>query len=381
MERWERWEMRAADVRAALAPGEALLAEQGGVGMYDRQEKVPLRAAGTAVLTTHRLAYIDAARADQSCFVRLDTIRQTEHYAGFLKSSPKITVMLREQVAAPTGPWTCAVCGFQNTNATSLDVCALCGVARPADAAVAAPSSQAPATLPVRAPPASAGPEKGCARCTFLNHPAMTHCEMCEAPLAPAAAPAPVEAPAPVPAPTPAPAPTAPPYVKLSFRKGGDKAFYAQLRSTLQSKPWLAEPRRRRPAAGIDGVLTQDTAPVAPAPDAFQDLEALMKQARQMVDLAATLRTQLERRERVLARDGQQSHDDTGSMIQSALVQLGLSAPAVTPEMVKSEREYHVELARELASLLTAPNGMLDRGVLALDEVWGLWNRARGTGT
>ena len=68
-------------------------------------------------------------------------------------------------------------------------------------------------------------------------------------------------------------------------------------------------------------------------------------------------------------------------MIQSALVQLGLAAPAVTPEMVKSEREYHVELARELASLLTAPNGMLDRGVLALDEVWGLWNRARGTGT
>ena len=378
MERWERWEVRAADVRAALAPGEALVAEQSGVGMYDRQEKVPLRAVGTAVLTTHRLAYVDAAQAaEQSCFVRLDAIRQTEHYAGFLKSSPKVTIVLREQTAAPSGPWTCAVCGFQNTRATSLDVCALCGVARPAETTSATPSAQAAASTSASTVPAPVVPEKGCPRCTFLNHPAMTHCEMCEAPLATAPAP---PTPTPTPAVAPVVAPSSPPFVKFSFRKGGDKAFYAQLRSTLQSKPWLVEPRRR-PAAGIDGVLSQDTAPAAPAPDAFQDLEALMKQAKQMVDLAATLRTQLERRERLLAHDGQQSHDDTGSMIQSALVQLGLAAPAVTPEMVKSEREYHVELARELASLLTAPNGMLDRGVLALDEVWGLWNRARGTGT
>lgn len=72
-------------------------------------------------------------------------------------------------------------------------------------------------------------------------------------------------------------------------------------------------------------------------------------------------------------------------MIHSALVQLGLAAPAVTQDMVQSEAEYHRELARELSHLLLGDatrDGLLaKRKLLALDEVWGFWNRARGTGT
>jgi ESCRT-II complex subunit VPS36 len=63
--------------------------------------------------------------------------------------------------------------------------------------------------------------------------------------------------------------------------------------------------------------------------------------------------------------------------------------------MVKSDREYHEGLAIELGGLLTghadeggrkgkAREGLMvgpgGRGVIGLDEVWGLWMRARGVG-
>lgn len=51
----------------------------------------------------------------------------------------------------------------------------------------------------------------------------------------------------------------------------------------------------------------------------------------------------------------------------------------VTNDMIKDENKWVTELAGELAGVL---KGMMkDRGIVALDEVWGGWNRARGIGT
>ncbi len=86
------------------------------------------------------------------------------------------------------------------------------------------------------------------------------------------------------------------------------------------------------------------------------------------------------------------------TFIRSTLVQLGLPVPALTSDMVKSEEEYHLGLARELGMFLTGGDGGSrsggegkgkreaglmygggeSRGLVGLDEVWGLWNRARG---
>ena len=55
--------------------------------------------------------------------------------------------------------------------------------------------------------------------------------------------------------------------------------------------------------------------------------------------------------------------------------------------MVQEEKKYHVELAKELGTLLSGTNAknksIMGRAevMLGLDEVWGLWNRARGVGT
>jgi ESCRT-II complex subunit VPS36 len=74
-----------------------------------------------------------------------------------------------------------------------------------------------------------------------------------------------------------------------------------------------------------------------------------------------------------------------------------MSNAPVTLDMIRDERKWIDELARELASVLqgrrngeggesrniraTGTGMMKERGIVALDEIWGGWNRARGIGT
>lgn len=105
--------------------------------------------------------------------------------------------------------------------------------------------------------------------------------------------------------------------------------------------------------------------------DALQDLEALMLKAKDMVKLAADLNEKL-------SASTTSSEPEEATFIRSSLSQLGLqmdNAP-VTLDMMRDEREWTAQLARELAKVLQTI--MKGRGVVALDEVWGGWNRARG---
>ena len=127
--------------------------------------------------------------------------------------------------------------------------------------------------------------------------------------------------------------------------------------------------------------------------DAFKDLEVLMVRAGEMVQLAQSLNARLTAQQ--ASSSGSVSEEDA-TLIRSSLVQLGLPAPALTQDMVRDERRYHEGLAKELGHILTGTEtasgsqigkgegksglmvGKKGRGVIALDEVWGLWMRARG---
>ena len=98
-----------------------------------------------------------------------------------------------------------------------------------------------------------------------------------------------------------------------------------------------------------------------------------------------------------MAASRQVVEPEEATFIRSSLAQLGLqmaNAP-VTQDMVRDERNWFEELAKELAGVLEGSgagagkgsgNGkggegmMRRRGIIALDEVWGGWNRARGVG-
>lgn len=134
--------------------------------------------------------------------------------------------------------------------------------------------------------------------------------------------------------------------------------------------------------------------------DALADLEALMVKWKDMVKLAQDLN------ERLTAASTpapslvpaaspspgttatQAVEPEEATFIRSSLAQLGLqmaNAP-VTQDMVRDERNWYEELAKELAGVLEGSGAkggegmMRRRGIVALDEVWGGWNRARGVG-
>jgi EAP30/Vps36 family len=64
------------------------------------------------------------------------------------------------------------------------------------------------------------------------------------------------------------------------------------------------------------------------------------------------------------------------------MLSLGLQTTAVTADMVRDDRLYHEELAKELAVVLKRLMGddKGKSGLVSLDEIWCLWNRARGVG-
>ena len=140
--------------------------------------------------------------------------------------------------------------------------------------------------------------------------------------------------------------------------------------------------------------------------DALADLEALMVKWKDMVKLAQDLNDRLTAASTpahtvipgispgttssATTLSTQAVEPEEATFIRSSLAQLGLqmaNAP-VTQDMVRDERDWYEELAKELAGVLegTGAKGkggdgmMRKRGIIALDEVWGGWNRARGVG-
>ncbi|KAG8691449.1 hypothetical protein FRC11_003724 [Ceratobasidium sp. 423] len=422
-------------VAALLYEDEGLVASQDSVGLYDGKEKTPDHQNGTIHVTSYRLIYIDNVHPRKfSTSCNLSRIKQTDVYAGFLKSSPKVILYLSahedkdnsnpEVVVTSTNGededeelegggkegWVCPICSYNNppsASDSSTPVCVLCGVPKNDDIPMPQQFRSVPSTETIRpalniptssslpssaaasAPTSPVAPngEIACSACTFFNHPSMTHCEICSTPLGNVvlrspkptigtrSSPAtPARSPSATPITTPSKTPTTPDpnardMIKISFRKGGDKVWYAALKRTLLAKAWARA-----------NAFTQ------------ADYAKLLNQK-------LTQQEEADRRRRdesglPSVNDSAPSDSET-TFIRSSLARLGLPTDAVTQDMVADEKAYHLELAKELGGLLLGGyggkggkaresdkrgSGILkdSRGIVGLDEVWGAWNRARG---
>lgn len=266
------------------------------------------------MLTTHRIVFISSTRPhSNSAALDLAAVKQTEYWVGFLKSHPKITLVLSEPAPLPSDAvsdavaataardknrerlalaaaageraWVCRICGMRNVPSVELGLkCSLCGVARdplppsslPPSSSLgtpprsSSPSSRRPSSFsststrpaisaspaPQLFDPKETGSRIACPVCTFLNHHSMATCEVCESPLFPSDGATPRVPPTSVsttsstppsrantPGPTtdPAsaiPAPSGSVFVRLSFRKGGEKIFYSTLKEALAKRAW-----------------------------------------------------------------------------------------------------------------------------------------------
>lgn len=180
----------------------------------DRQQKAMNHQSGTIHVSSHRLFFID--NQTNSFALDLSLVTKTEYYAGLFTSSSKVTLHLDAETppsAEDEESWVCHVCGQRNHRGSNISlsrVCGLCGVQRP-------PSKPSTPLLETNG--------IVCPACTFLNDRARSSCEICTTQLPVRLAP---EA----------------SLIKLSFRKGGDKALYSVLKSCLKTKAWEVRPDR-----------------------------------------------------------------------------------------------------------------------------------------
>ena len=253
-----------------------------------------------------------------------------------------------------------------------------------------------------------------CSRCTFLNHPSLAACELCGASLLSSvpttnsgsghglsgqnlsgstlnARPGNPEA--------------VPECIKLSFRAGGEKVFYERLQGALVQRKWLLQSAppipestlisggtERQAATASNHCLHQETAGTKSAGiaglerrgldirkkneamigSAFEDLDALMASAKEIIALAESFAGN---------SDNSVSLDASQIIADSAK---GLSMVA-TKDLLDStpgsESLYLAELSRNLAEFLTDDSKMIlkrEGGIMSLVDLWAVFNRARG---
>ncbi|KAJ1980943.1 Vacuolar protein-sorting-associated protein 36 [Dimargaris verticillata] len=454
MNRFDHLEL-SLSLRPALRDLEPILLIQNHVGLYDGNKKDLKHNDGNLYLTPLRILYVDAQHPRQrSLSLELVCVKKCSTQAGFLTSSPKIILELRPRspspatvpprhasppVAAspsriPVANWQCNICNSYNV--PTAKKCALCGVNCPPGAA-----SKTVYARPVGDPgqshaesfsAAGSSADTACPACTFVNHPAMVRCELCDTLLKPSTHPSPASTPV-----SPSASATRtnasdsqPGMVKLSFRNGGCTTFHTALLDALDAEAWASDTSQTRSASlstgagsptqsryppqniksnepghatpqsatrtsdqtnqgfqssmgGISHIMrrvdqthraTEDT-----LSDAFQDLNALRTKATQMVQLAQVLMEKS-------ARQQQQQQQQASRVVQSPtsstdennfklwLTTLGIESP-VTRDSAGAV--YHQELAKELEEFL---ENVLPRvgGIMTLVDVYCVFNRARG---
>ncbi|CAF3527944.1 hypothetical protein SNK03_011202 [Fusarium graminearum] len=482
-------------LRPSYLPDEVLLFVQDNVGLYEGKFKLPNQQNGQVYLTSHRVCYVDKQEPRKhSVALDLKDVERHEFYAGFLKSSAKVTLIPKPPkrssyhsraisnvsssqrnasgspghsesgYRAPPEPpvtsatWVCTICSFSNpvpsnfdptsANAhTPLPPCLACGIkpslAHVLKAAISGASNRPAASttidspLPLRSAQSGSRPLSEnldqlptpsltdasndskssasfqCPRCTFSNHPSLMTCEMCGGPLISNNVPSPIQqssasetlrtdSPGPVldPSKINKNGSDAPESVKISFRRGGEKIFYERLKGSMTQRKWLLRdappaPNSRAADEGVsdatNGGSGGRTKGVGIAGleqlglnmrknnelligSAFEDLEALMSSAKEVIALAERFARQTNNGQ------GNASAEENAILAESAS-QLGL---VTTKDIVgggSSESLYLSELARNLAEFLTDDSrGVLKKagGIITLVDLWAMFNRARG---
>ncbi|OQV16440.1 Vacuolar protein-sorting-associated protein 36 [Hypsibius exemplaris] len=168
-------------------------------------------------------------------------------------------------------------------------------------------------------------------------------------------------------------------HLKFSFRKGGMVEFSRRLTDQIARKRWqnFGGPQNsagqsgfRIGIAGIERKLqTEQKGVNQQISHAFEDLNSLMKAAKDTVALSKILVT------KVKNRQGEITDDET-TQLKSYLLSLGVDDP-VTREASRSDNIYFQKLAKEISANLTIPLKE-SGGLMTLTDVYCRVNRARG---
>ncbi|KAL8905524.1 MAG: hypothetical protein Q9207_002586 [Kuettlingeria erythrocarpa] len=412
-------------LRPSLFPDETLLFVQDGVGLYEGKFKIPAFQNGHAYLTSHRVCYVDNADPRKNSIgIELKGIERYDFYAGFLKSSPKVILypkpikrspyssqgrsvppvslqvahLPRNAIASP-GTRASIPSNFDAASAnvnTPLLPCLACGIKPPLahilKAAIASASGRANSSqlsIPT--------PGQGDQRDPAINRSSNEgHRRPPSDPMRPE---------------SPGPSLDSHAFgfekdaegVKISFRAGGEKIFYERLKGAMTQRKWLLQdappipnPYQSHSAISVtsrDGDVLQDTRDSRPKVvgiaglerrglelrkkneavigGAFEDLEALMASAKEIVALA----------EKFTHQSTEKDSEGDALLAESATALGMVTTKDMLGSSSGSDSLYLSELSRNVAEYLTDDaKGILRKegGIMSLVDLWAVFNRTRG---
>ncbi|EEQ29737.1 vacuolar protein-sorting-associated protein 36 [Microsporum canis CBS 113480] len=352
-------------LRPSLLPDETLLFVQDAVGLYEGKYKIPNYQCGHAYLTSHRICYVDLEEP-RKCILPRRRGTQTSAPASIVKSE------------ARTATWVCPICSFSNpvpsnfdpavAASTAIPPCLACGIKPPLTtllkAAISASTSSS-ASTPTSTPTPTGNicprysPAPFAPSTSRLESREINDC------------------------------------VKLSFRAGGERVFHERLKGALVQRKWILQDAPPVPTTADAATATGNTGTAGTAGTAgttggiaglerrgletrrnneaviggaFEDLEALMASAREVVALAETFS-----RESSVTEEVSQSAAALGMMTTKEV--MGSSSSSST-----SASLYVTELSRNLAEYLTDERQTIlaqAGGIMSLIDLWAAFNRAR----
>lgn len=399
--------------RPVLMENEFNIYLKDNVGMYQGKLKIANLQNGRVYLTNRRIIYIDSAERNTAVAVNLADVLRAEYVERFLRSSPKVKVFLRDDrgVAAantnteisgklqvvPSLPdrlvdWICVFCSFNNHISCKVDLaaetpkCTSCGVTPPRKQIEKALQSCMDASGPLLQLPEPANPDE-CPKCTFINHPSMKYCEMCGTALqtpvldlanrirrseSRALLASRAQNPLGLVLEEKEDYTSGKPYIKVSFRKGGDLTFYEHLVQEIDKIKWEKLENR----GGISGDATKVRKHENPKIQSrgIHSLERIGELQRKQNEVLLT--QSLEDLEQLMfkAQDLLKLSSSFGALVKRRKKQATTIPPLV---INKSSSLYHQELARHISEYLL--NSELTRitSMITLPDLFASYNRFR----
>jgi ESCRT-II complex subunit VPS36 len=159
-------------------------------------------------------------------------------------------------------------------------------------------------------------------------------------------------------------------------QKSTEQSLTSQAREMLQSTKTIGINGLERASAALR--LQNDVV----LHSSFQDLEALMARAKDLIALAEQFASKLSSLPASTSSDARLALRESSEL-------LGLSTPIVTKEIAGGQDAYWAELARQIAEFLTSTDSRGDTkesilkregGILPLIDLFAIYNRARGVG-
>lgn len=402
--------------RPILVENEYSIYVKDGVGIYQGKLKIAKHQNGRVYLTNKRVIYIDTIDRNRAIAVSLKDVARAEYVERFLRSSPKVKVYLKVEdestsvagssAASPqnllaslpidkTVDWICVICSFNNhiSTKTNLDVnfpkCTSCGIP-PSRNHIEQVIKNAYTQQEPAAETHTSQSNDQCPKCTFINHPSMKYCEICgtELPTIPLALSRKIQDMENLS--TPNLRANNPlgliledkeeytngrPYIKISFRKGGELGFYEHIVQEIDKIKWeLLESR-----GGIGGEATRIQKKEQEVPKVktggIHSLERIGQLQRKQNEIILT--QSLEDLEQLMfkAQDLVKLSSSFGSLVKRRK-----NTPSATiPPLVISRNSslFHQELARHISEYLLNSELTKITSMISIPDLFASYNRFR----